>query len=124
MQWLSESVLGCSLQGDWGTQFGMLIQHIDESREGGLAGTSVEEVSDLQKLYKDSKKRFDNDAMFKTKAREAVKQLQGGNPLYVQASTNCSLQFSCIHEPLAFSRASLQLVPLHGCFGLFESEQY
>ena len=39
------------LQGDWGTQFGMLIQHIDESRPGGLSGgggTTVEAVGDLQ----------------------------------------------------------------------------
>ena len=64
----------------------MLIQHIDESREGGLAGTTVEEVSDLQTLYRNSKKRFDEDGDFKQRAREAVKQLQGGNQLYVQAS--------------------------------------
>ena len=36
------------LQGDWGTQFGMLIQHIAETREGGLQGTTTEDVSDLQ----------------------------------------------------------------------------
>ena len=36
-------------QGDWGTQFGMLIQHLDDSREGGLAGGAAEEdVKDLQ----------------------------------------------------------------------------
>ena len=65
----------------------MLIQHIDESREGGLAGqggTTIEEVSDLQQLYRNSKKRFDVDAEFKRKARESVKELQSGNPLYVK----------------------------------------
>ena len=37
------------MQGDWGTQFGMLIQHLDDSREGGLAGGAAEEdVKDLQ----------------------------------------------------------------------------
>ena len=36
-------------QGDWGTQFGMLIQHLDDSREGGLAGGAADEdVKDLQ----------------------------------------------------------------------------
>jgi len=36
-------------QGDWGTQFGMLIQHLDDSREGGLAGGGADEdVKDLQ----------------------------------------------------------------------------
>ena len=73
-------------QGDWGTQFGMLIQNIKESRENGLAGTTVEEVSNLQELYRHSKQRFDSDEAFKTRARESVKELQGGNPLYVEAS--------------------------------------
>lgn len=72
------------MQGDWGTQFGMLIQHIEESREGGLAGTTTEEVADLQALYRAAKKRFDEEDDFKTRAREAVTQLQSGNPLHIQ----------------------------------------
>ena len=62
----------------------MLIQHIEESREGGLSGTTVEEVSDLQTLYRASKRHFDEDEGFKKRAREAVTQLQGGNALHVQ----------------------------------------
>jgi hypothetical protein len=38
--------------GDWGTQFGMLIQYMKE-REGGLGGAGqAEAVSDLMELYK------------------------------------------------------------------------
>ncbi|CAK0784285.1 hypothetical protein CVIRNUC_007489 [Coccomyxa viridis] len=65
--------------GDWGTQFGMLIQHIAETRPGGLEGTTTEEVSDLQKLYKESKARFDADEDFKARARAAVTRLQSGD---------------------------------------------
>ena len=38
------------LQGDWGTQFGMLIQFMSESRPGGLADPTIAElaISDLQ----------------------------------------------------------------------------
>ena len=68
----------------------MLIQNIDESREGGLGGTTMEEVSDLQKLYRESKQRFDSDDEFKRKAREAVTALQGGKPLYVEVSKDIS----------------------------------
>lgn len=67
----------------------MLIQHIAESRDGGLAGnggTTVEEVSNLQELYRNSKKRFDDEPDFKTRARSSVRELQSGNPLYVKAS--------------------------------------
>jgi hypothetical protein len=36
------------LQGDWGTQFGMLIQYMAEKREGGLNAATDEDVADLQ----------------------------------------------------------------------------
>jgi hypothetical protein len=39
-------------QGDWGTQFGMLTQHMSELRPGGLAEVGQEDISDLLKLYK------------------------------------------------------------------------
>ncbi len=40
------------LQGDWGTQFGMLIQHMAELSPGGLADIGEEDISDLLLLYK------------------------------------------------------------------------
>lgn len=36
------------MQGDWGTQFGMLIQYMAEKREGGLNAATDEDVADLQ----------------------------------------------------------------------------
>lgn len=38
------------MQGDWGTQFGMLIQYLEESRPAGLADPSIADlaISDLQ----------------------------------------------------------------------------
>lgn len=63
--------------GDWGTQFGMLIQHMTE-RPGGV-GSGEENISDLLDLYKASKKRFDEEDDFKTRARAAVTKLQGGD---------------------------------------------
>jgi arginyl-tRNA synthetase len=38
--------------GDWGTQFGMLIQHMAELRPEGLAASHDEDVADLQQLYR------------------------------------------------------------------------
>jgi arginyl-tRNA synthetase len=84
--------LAC-LQGDWGTQFGMLIQHIAETRAGGLEGTTTEEVADLQKLYKASKKRFDDEDDFKARAREAVTRLQSGDPAFEEVRC-CALVVS------------------------------
>jgi arginyl-tRNA synthetase len=92
-------LIGCGVvQGDWGTQFGMLIQHIAETRPGGLQGTTTEEVADLQALYKASKKRFDDEEDFKARAREAVTRLQSGDPEFLEAGT---FSLRCISMPSA-----------------------
>ncbi len=65
--------------GDWGTQFGMLIQFITELRPEGLNAATDEDVADLQVLYKAAKKRFDDEEDFKTRSREAVTRLQSGD---------------------------------------------
>jgi arginyl-tRNA synthetase len=59
--------------GDWGTQFGMLIEHLDDS---GLEGGSIE---DLNALYKEASDRFKADESFAERARARVVQLQGGD---------------------------------------------
>eukprot|EP00879_Flechtneria_rotunda_P008355 GHRR01008752.1.p1 GENE.GHRR01008752.1~~GHRR01008752.1.p1 ORF type:complete len:557 (+),score=163.22 GHRR01008752.1:140-1810(+) len=65
--------------GDWGTQFGMLIEHMAELRPSGLAQSQDEDVADLQELYRAAKRRFDEDENFRTRAREAVTRLQSGD---------------------------------------------
>ncbi len=65
--------------GDWGTQFGMLIQHMAETTPGGLDAAGAQDVGDLMALYRASKARFDAEEDFKTRAREAVTRLQSGD---------------------------------------------
>lgn len=61
--------------GDWGTQFGMLVQHILET------GTDVSalDLAGAEQLYKDSKRHFDDDPEFADRARARVVKLQGGD---------------------------------------------
>jgi arginyl-tRNA synthetase len=68
--------------GDWGTQFGMLVEHLRDEYPVVLDKSKAEEVDlgDLVMLYKAAKKRFDDDDDFKTRAREGVVKLQSGNP--------------------------------------------
>jgi arginyl-tRNA synthetase len=66
--------------GDWGTQFGMLIQHMAETGDKGDGdGDDQQAVSDLMALYRAAKARFDAEDDFKERAREAVTRLQGGD---------------------------------------------
>ncbi|KAK6944900.1 Arginyl tRNA synthetase N-terminal domain [Dillenia turbinata] len=63
--------------GDWGTQFGMLIQYLfEETPNWEEAGESA--ISDLQAFYRASKAKFDEDPAFKARAQQAVVRLQGG----------------------------------------------
>ncbi|CEG00960.1 Arginine-tRNA ligase, class Ia [Ostreococcus tauri] len=57
--------------GDWGTQFGMLIQFMTDNK---VSPDSA--VSDLQECYKRAKERFDQDDDFKSQSKQAVIKLQ------------------------------------------------
>jgi arginyl-tRNA synthetase len=70
--------------GDWGTQFGMLIQYLDEHEDATWhhdAATSA--VSALEELYKAARATFDADPAFADRARARVVQLQAGDPATV-----------------------------------------
>ncbi|MFE9635053.1 arginine--tRNA ligase [Streptomyces sp. NPDC006463] len=70
--------------GDWGTQFGMLIQYLLEHpheldhKSDEVSGE--EAMSNLNRLYKASRALFDSDEEFKTRARARVVDLQAGEP--------------------------------------------
>ena len=60
--------------GDWGTQFGMLIEHlVDQGLDGGG-------IADLNALYQEASQRFKDDEAFAERARKRVVALQGGDP--------------------------------------------
>jgi len=63
--------------GDWGTPFGMLIEHlIDLGEERAAAEFSV---GDLDGFYKDARKKFEADDSFKERSRLRVVSLQAGD---------------------------------------------
>src|ERR1700744_3043704 len=63
--------------GDWGTPFGMLIEHLldvgEDSPEAGLLRT------DPNAFYQAARVKFDPDPVFADRARERVVKLQSGN---------------------------------------------
>jgi arginyl-tRNA synthetase len=65
--------------GDWGTNFGMLIQYLQEHRQCGPAGNPDVQVSELDGLYRTARKAFDADPGFAERARRRVVALQGGD---------------------------------------------
>jgi len=64
--------------GDWGTPFGMLLEHLldvgEGSAEAGLLRT------DPNAFYQAARRKFDSDPVFAERARNRVVELQGGDP--------------------------------------------
>ncbi len=63
--------------GDWGTQFGMLLQHLIET---GWNPQGDHRIADLNTLYQEAKQRDDNEPAFAEAARKRVVALQSGEP--------------------------------------------
>ncbi|WP_330290299.1 arginine--tRNA ligase [Streptomyces sp. NBC_00576] len=88
LEFTGENVIRRHHIGDWGTQFGMLIQYLDEhpheldhkANTSDAETTGEEAMSNLDRLYKTARKLFDSDEEFKTRARLRVVDLQAGDP--------------------------------------------
>jgi arginyl-tRNA synthetase len=63
--------------GDWGTPFGMLIEHLLD--RGGAEKAAELSLGELDTFYKAARKKFDEDAAFAERARQRVVALQGGD---------------------------------------------
>jgi arginyl-tRNA synthetase len=63
--------------GDWGTPFGMLIEHLLDLGEQQAAATLS--IGDLDGFYKDARAKFDGDDEFADRSRKRVVALQGGD---------------------------------------------
>ncbi|WP_173317787.1 arginine--tRNA ligase [Streptomyces fulvorobeus] len=84
LEFTGENVVRRHHIGDWGTQFGMLIQYLTEHpheldrRDGADDGEAA--MSSLNRLYKASRVLFDSDEEFKARSRDRVVALQAGDP--------------------------------------------
>jgi len=85
---LGATVIRQNHLGDWGTQFGMLIQYLDEHpevpwRHSELSSGDVElgasTVSTLDGLYRVARAEFEADGAFADRARARVVALQAGD---------------------------------------------
>ncbi|XP_030010654.1 arginine--tRNA ligase, cytoplasmic [Sphaeramia orbicularis] len=82
-EFLGYDVLRLNHVGDWGTQFGMLIAHLQDQFPDYL--TVSPPIGDLQAFYKESKKRFDSEEDFKKRAYQCVVRLQSKEPDFIKA---------------------------------------
>lgn len=75
LSWQGHRVVRRNHVGDWGTPFGMLIEHLlDEHAAGGEAS-----VGELGTFYRAARAKFDGDPAFADRARQRVVLLQSGD---------------------------------------------
>jgi arginyl-tRNA synthetase len=75
LEWLGHRVIRQNHLGDWGTPFGMLVEHLVDT--GAEADSSVGELSDF---YRAARQKFDIDEEFRERSRRRVVALQSGDP--------------------------------------------
>src|SRR4051794_8303918 len=73
---LGHKVIRQNHLGDWGTQFGLLIEHLLDEGWDDEADHAIE---DLDALYLTARTRFDGDPEFADRARRRVVELQSGD---------------------------------------------
>lgn len=80
---MGNDVVRANHVGDWGTQFGMLIAYMKETFPD--YETKLPDIKDLDTYYKDARKKFDTDQVFKKLSQETVVHLQAYDPECIKA---------------------------------------
>ena len=77
LEWQGHQVIRRNHIGDWGTPFGMLIEHLLELGEAN----AIKELSvgDLNTFYRSAREKFEESNNFQNKARARVVALQAGD---------------------------------------------
>lgn len=106
LEFLGHKVIRQNHMGDWGTQFGMLLAHLNDK----LAANEVAEtaLSDLEDFYRAAKVRFDNEEGFADRARDYVVKLQGGDAQCLQLWQNF-IDVSIAHSEQVYSKLHVTL---------------
>ncbi len=111
MEFSGETVVRRHHIGDWGTQFGMLIQylvehpheldHPEDADDGDVA------ISRLNRLYKASRAVFDADPEFKERSRRRVVDLQAGEPrtlaMWHRIVDESKIYFNSVYDKLGIT---------------------
>lgn len=110
LAWQGHTVIRRNHVGDWGTPFGMLIEHLLDERAAGVEAG----VSELGGFYRAARAKFDGDAAFADRARRRVVLLQSGDAetlaLWRRLVDISVAHFSLLYEQLGVSLTAADVV--------------
>ena len=92
--------------GDWGTGFGRLVAHLNDT------GEDSEALADLERFYTEASARFQRDPAFADRARQVVVDLQGGDAETL-ARWRRYIDISMSHCQAVYDRLGVGLRPEH-----------
>ncbi|WOA51747.1 arginine--tRNA ligase [Dickeya solani] len=107
LEFLGHKVIRANHVGDWGTQFGMLIAHLEDVQNDT---TSDLELADLEAFYREAKKYYDEDAVFAERARGYVVRLQSGDE-YCRSMWRKLVDITMIQNQHSYDRLNVSLTP-------------
>ncbi|NPE60711.1 arginine--tRNA ligase [Dickeya dadantii] len=107
LEFLGHNVIRANHVGDWGTQFGMLIAHLEDVQNGN---TSDLELADLEAFYREAKKHYDDDAVFAERARGYVVKLQSGDE-YCRSMWRKLVDITMVQNQRSYDRLNVSLTP-------------
>ncbi len=111
LEHLGHTVVRQNHIGDWGTPFGMLIEHLLDVGEGSDEALLVE--TDPNTFYQAARRKFDDEPGFAVRARARVVALQGGDPdtlrLWAELVELSKHYFNAIYSRLGVSLTDADL---------------
>ncbi|MGM3225660.1 arginine--tRNA ligase [Dickeya zeae] len=107
LEFLGHHVIRANHVGDWGTQFGMLIAHLEDVQNDS---TQDLELADLEAFYREAKKQYDDDEVFAERARGYVVKLQGGDE-YCRSMWRKLVDITMVQNQRSYDRLNVSLTP-------------
>jgi arginyl-tRNA synthetase len=113
LEYLGDTVVRANHVGDWGTQFGMLIEHLlDVGENTARAELSAGEIN---AFYQAARAKFDGDPAFAERSRRRVVALQAGDPatlrLWDLLVADSRQYYNAIYRRLGITLTDADLAP-------------
>jgi arginyl-tRNA synthetase len=113
LEHLGHSVIRANHIGDWGTNFGMLLEHLLDV--GEAAADEQLAAGEINAFYQAAKDSFDTDPAFADRSRQRVVALQAGDPgtlrLWRMFVDRTKLHINSVYRRLGISLTDADLAP-------------
>jgi arginyl-tRNA synthetase len=113
LEYLGHEVIRANHLGDWGTQFGLLLEHLEDVGEKTAYAQLA--AGEINEFYEAAKVSFDSDPAFADRSRRRVVALQAGEPetlrLWEMMVNDSKQYYNTIYHKLGVTLTDADLDP-------------